>query len=598
MINTISKVWEILTSPQKLRAIALLGMVTIMAFFDALGVVSIVPFLSVLANPEIINSSPLVANLQQYYVFRDEPITASQLLFYLGAIVLLFFLLSLAFKAWTEFCLTRFALMCEYSLCSRIFSGYLRNSYSWFLSKNGNDLGKNILSEVSQVTHYVLLPLINLFAHGAVVLALSVTLFIFVGKYALVIGLGTLIIYSVIFNLLRKYIIRFGIERTAANQKRYAIVGEAFSSVKIVKASAFEEKYIRKFDEASRTYAVNQAAAISSGNLPRFAVEAAAISVMISLVLYFLFTEQSELKDIVPALGLYGLAGYRLLPSLQQIYKAFSNLQFANLSLEIVHRELPSLGGRCEKDINNEFNDSEEKALTFCRELKLVSLSYRHVGAAENSVSDISLVIPAGSKVGIIGGTGSGKTTLIDLVICLLEADGGSIEVDGTPINSENRRQWQRMIGYVPQHVSLLDDTVEANIAHGVPEEKIDSDRVRDSARIARAHDFISNDLEMGYKTIIGEQGARLSGGERQRLALARALYRNPKILVLDEATSALDNQTEREIIDKINNCLTGITVVMVAHRVNTLRNCNVVVELKKGKIVAMGDFGSVVKEY
>jgi ABC-type multidrug transport system fused ATPase/permease subunit len=287
---------------------------------------------------------------------------------------------------------------------------------------------------------------------------------------------------------------------------------------------------------------------------------------------------------------LYVYAGYRLLPALQQVYSASTQLRFVDLSLDRIYQDLKKL------------NVSEtKKALSNCKPIsleKLISLkniSFTYPGSTRLIIKNLNLNISANTTVGIIGSTGSGKTTTIDIMLGLLEAQKGKLEVDGQEITNFNLKSWQKSIGYVPQYIYLSDDTIASNIAFGIDTKSIDYNQIKKVAKIANLHDFVEKELPEKYQTIIGERGTRLSGGQRQRIGIARALYGKPKVLILDEATSSLDNETEKVVIDAIDNLDKKITIIMIAHRLNTIKKCDVIFKLDKGNLINSGTYNEIV---
>ena len=266
----------------------------------------------------------------------------------------------------------------------------------------------------------------------------------------------------------------------------------------------------------------------------------------------------------LPVISLYVFAGYRLLPALQNIYASLSRLSFCKASLDALTEDI--------KNLRPYKLNKNEKSLTFNKQIVLKNIFYNYPNASLTALKDINLKIPANNTVGFIGKTGSGKTTAIDIILGLLDPQQGKLQVDEEIITKENSKAWQRLIGYVPQHIYLSDDTVSANIAFGVNPEDIDQKAVEKASKIANLHQFIIDELPNQYQTTIGERGVRLSGGQRQRIGIARALYHDPKLLVLDEATSALDNETEQAVMEAVNNLNKDITIILIAHRQTQLK--------------------------
>jgi ABC-type multidrug transport system fused ATPase/permease subunit len=323
--------------------------------------------------------------------------------------------------------------------------------------------------------------------------------------------------------------------------------------------------------------------------MPRFALEAIAFGGMLLVILY-LMAQSGSFAAALPIVTLYAFAGYRLMPALQQIYGAVTQLKYAGPALKALHTDLVGLN-----PVEPYGKVLEPLHLNKCIELNTIVYQYPKANAP--ALNGINLSIPARSTVGLVGSTGSGKTTTVDLILGLLEPQEGTLCIDGQVVNASNRRQWQKSIGYVPQHIYLADDTVSANIAFGLAQEMMDQRAVERAAKIANLHDFVVQDMPQGYGTMVGERGVRLSGGQRQRIGIARALYHNPSVLVLDEATSALDNLTEQAVMEAVHNLSHSITIILIAHRLTTVRECDQIFLLEKGIVKSKGTFKQLVEK-
>jgi ATP-binding cassette, subfamily B, bacterial PglK len=586
-LQTFKKLLDLLTPPERRRAGALMGMVLVMAFLDMLGVASILPFVSVLTNPELVQTNSL---LKAAFIASSNIgiYTTEQFLFALGVLVFVLLVTSLAFKALTTYAQTRFALMREYSIGKRLVEGYLHQPYSWFLNRHSADLGKTILSEVSTVIHGGMLPLMTLMAQSTLALALLILLIIVDPLLALSVGVALGLAYAGFFVVMSDRIKRLGKERIRANQERFMAVSEAFGAAKEVKVGGLEHAYIQRFAKPAEIYAKAQATAQVIAQIPRFALEAIAFGGML-LVMLYLIAKNGSFADALPIIALYVFAAYRLMPALQQIYGAFTQLRFAGPALEALHRDFISL----------QATDAQQGDLTplpLTQAITMKQVSYSYPNAPQPALNCIDLSIPARRTVGFVGTTGSGKSTTVDLILGLIEPQEGHLSVDGKPISTTNRRQWQRSIGYVPQHIYLADDSVAANIAFGQQAKDIDQQAVERAAKIANLHEFVSKDLPQGYATAVGERGVRLSGGQRQRIGIARALYHNPQVLILDEATSALDNLTEQAVMEAVNNLGHNITVILIAHRLLTVRQCDRIYLMERGEVKAQGTFAELIE--
>jgi ABC-type branched-subunit amino acid transport system ATPase component len=308
------------------------------------------------------------------------------------------------------------------------------------------------------------------------------------------------------------------------------------------------------------------------------------------LVVLYLMGQDGGFASALPVMALYAFAGFRLLPALQQIYVSSTQLRFAGPALDALHGDLKKLG-------NFNLQTLPILPMRFTQSIELAHINYTYPNACKPALKDISLYIPANSTIGLVGSTGSGKTTAIDLILGLLEAQSGSLSIDGKDIDFNNRRQWQKSIGYVPQEIYLSDDTIASNIAFGINNKEIDMVAVERAATIANLHHFVIKDLPLGYQTNVGERGVRLSGGQRQRIGIARALYNSPQVLILDEATSALDNLTEHAVMEAVNNLNHEITIILIAHRLSTVRQCDQIFLLDTGVVSAKGTFDELISQ-
>ena len=574
-MQTLKKFLFLLSYHERKRAGLLLIMITIMALLDMIGVASILPFITVLTNPNLIETNTILNKMfKSSSIFGVE--NQQNFLFALGILIFALLIISLTFKALTTYAQVRFVQMREYSICKRLIEGYLRQPFDWFLSRHSSDLGKNILSEVSQVIGNGLNPLMELISKSLIAIALITLLVIVDPKFALIVGSTLGGAYLFIFYFIRKHLKKSGQKRLTNNQLRFVTISEAFGAVKEIKVGGLEEIYIKRFLTSAKIFAKTESSSQIIAQMPRFILEAIAFGGIVLLILYIM-SQTGSINNALPIISLYVFAGYRLMPAMQQIYTSSTQLTFVGPSLEKLYEDLKSL-----KIINE---NQDQGFLSFNKTIALKNIYYDYPNSSRTALKNINLTIPGKCTVGLVGATGSGKTTTVDIILGLLEAQKGTLEVDGKVITKQNVRSWQRSIGYVPQHIYLSDDTIAANVAFGVRPKDINQDLVEKATKIASIHKFIIDELPNQYQTTIGERGIRLSGGQRQRIGIARALYHSPKILILDEATSALDNQTEQVVMDAVNNLRKNITIILIAHRLNTIKNCDVIFELDEGQL-------------
>jgi ABC-type multidrug transport system fused ATPase/permease subunit len=584
-MQTFKKLFFLLTPLERKRASWLLMMIIIMALLDMIGVASILPFMAVLTNPGFIETNSILNTMfKASNIFGVENI--QQFLFALGTLVFLLLIISLIFKALTTYLQVRFIQMREYSISRRLVEGYLHHPYSWFLSRNSSELGKTILSEVEQLIDNGMRPLMELIAKGAVTIALITLLIIADPKLTLIVGLSLAASYLLIFYFVRNYLNRIGKERLKNNQLRFTSISEVFGAAKEVKVGGLEQSYVKRFSNSAQIFARTQASSIVIGQIPRFILEAIAFGGILLIILYIM-AQRGSFNSALPIVSLYVFAGYRLIPALQVIYVSFTQITFIGPSLDKLYDDL--------KNIKAFKENQDQGVFSFNKTITLKNICYNYPNSSRAALKDINLSIPAKSIIGLIGVTGCGKTTTVDIILGLLEPQKGTLEVDKKIITKKNSRSWQRSIGYVPQHIYLADDSVAANIAFGVDLIDIDQAAVERASKIANLHNFVIEELPKQYQTTVGERGVRLSGGQRQRIGIARALYHNPKLLILDEATSALDTQTEKAVMDAINNLGKDITIIIIAHRLNTVKRCDKIFLLEKGEIKNQGTFDELI---
>ena len=578
MLNTFSKILFLLSPKERNQAYFIIFITSVMALIDILGVISIMPFMAVLANPNLVETNfylKKIFDLSSFFSVKSD----QEFLFFLGILVFLILIFSLIFKAITTYIQIKFIQMRHYSIGKRLLEVYLSQPYSWYLNRHSADFGKIILSEINQIVGSLLTPIMELISKSILAIALIILVVLIDFEVALVVGSFFVFLYLLIFKLTGNFLLKIGKERLDDNKKRFIAVNDAFSSIKVTKITHRENYYINNFSVSTKKFSKNLASLSILSQIPRFALEGLAFGGLLMLTL-FLMSKKGSLGNTLPLITLYVFAAYRLLPAIQQIYSSINQLKFMRPALNSVHQDIKNLSSN-ETIFNNKNNN-----LSFKNEIVLKNIFYSYPNSKKKALSNISIKFPFKSTVGIVGKTGSGKTTLVDIILGLLEAEDGSFEVDSQKISQNNIKNWQKLIGYVPQDIYLSDCSIKENIALGMNAKDINLQQIENVSKIAKLHDFVINNLPDKYETVVGERGVRLSGGQRQRIGIARALYNNPKILILDEATSSLDNNTEKEVMDAIYKITDDITVIIVAHRLNTIKNCDKIFKLEDGKAI------------
>jgi ATP-binding cassette, subfamily B, bacterial PglK len=586
-MKNIRLIIQLLDIKERKNAINLFFLILLTAIIDSIGVFSVFPFVSLLMNPDFVETN----NFFKYLYAKASYINIqdySSFLFVFGIIVFFFLITSLLIRSITQFYQIRFIFFQEHYLSKRLMKKYLGQDYSWFLNNNSSELSRSIISEISSVVNLSLASIINLTAQ--IILAILIISVLMSVELIITscIFLILILFYFIIFFIFKKKITIFGKARLSSDKRRFYELNEAFSSIKIVKLKSLENIFLHNFSEASKEYADNASVASLIGFLPKYFIEMIVFGGLIVFSLVLILNERS-LVNYIPMISLYAFAGYRLIPSLQQIYSSITQFRFSKSMLINLHKNLISLD-----EIKLSYN-SEPKKIKLNKILELRNVSFNYPNTSKLILNNVNLKIPVYKKIGIIGSSGSGKTTLLDLIIGLLFPSSGSLFVDGVQINKKNNCYWQKNLGYVAQDVYLADASIALNIAFGCTNKNIDQSLVQKAAKEANIHDFIIS-LPNSYNTIVGERGVRFSGGEKQRIAIARALYNRPDVLVLDEATSSLDHATEKLIMDDIFNNNKNITIIKVAHRLNTLQNCDLIYHVKNRSIKFVGQYKDIIK--
>ena len=585
-MQNLKKISFLLSSEDRFRVVILIIMNLVMALIDMVGVASILPFIAILTNPEIIETNAILNKF--YLTSKNLGIdNEQQFLILTGFFVFLLLIVSISFKAFVSYIQVLYIKMCEHNIAVRLIEGYLFQPYSWFLNRNSAILGKSILSEVSGVIGKGLFPMMSLITNSCTTLTLFILLIVVEPKLTFIAIITIGIFYGLVYRFNLNLMSRVGNETFKANTERFKISTEAFGAFKEMKIGGLEDTYVNQFSKPSKIIAKNSGLWTVLNEVPRFTLEAVAFGGMILIILFFM-TITGDITKVLPIIALYAFAGYRLMPAMQKIYISFTSFRVVGPALDSLYNDLKNLKPK----IETKYKESVE----FNKNICLKNIHYNYPNASKTALKNINLKIPAKKTIGLVGATGSGKTTTVDVILGLLDAQKGTLEVDGNVININNKRAWQRSIGYVPQQIFLADNTVSANIAFGVDINDINQEQVEYAAKIANLHEFVINELPLKYQTTIGERGIRLSGGQRQRIGIARALYHKPKVLVLDEATSALDNLTEKAVMNAVYNSEKNVTKILVAHRLSTVKHCDIIYLFDKGELKAKGTFEELVE--
>lgn len=580
-MKKIEKILGILNLKEKKKAFNLLCLIIILAIFDMLGIASIMPFVGILLNPDLLSTNKYLVYLFEFSK-NFGVINTIDFTFFFGIVVFVLLIFTLILRTVVNYFQIHFTIMCEYRISKNLIENYLRQPYAWFLNQHSANLGKSIFSEVTQVMNFGVNPVIVLTSQLILVVGIIILLVMVNPMIAIISSSILSFSYGSFYFILKNFLHQAGVERAKSNRERFVALSESFGAIKDIKLAGLEENFISRFSNSALRLYKKDIWVQTTSQLPRYFIEGISFGGMIVLIL-ILISKNLTFESFIPLIALYTYAGYRLMPALQQIYAALTNLKAIGPPLENLYKDLKNL------EIPNKISSNKD-VMEFKNSIKLKNINFKYPYSEKNALKNVNMEIKSFSKIGVVGITGSGKTTIIDIILGLLEAESGSLKVDEKEITRDNVRLWQNGIGYVPQSIYLTDTSVASNIAFGEIDENINYKKVKEAAEIANIHDFIINDLPHGYNTEIGERGVRLSGGQRQRLGIARALYNNPQLIVFDEATSALDNITEKIVMDAIKNLNNQATIIIIAHRLSTVEDCDEIFYFENGKLIQKGD--------
>lgn len=570
-LSTFKKILAILTSAERRQLISILMMMVIGMFFELFGIAIVVPFISIVIQDDYVTKVPEVTLLLESL---GNPSHLSIVMSSLSLIVIIFAMknLFLMFLAWRQ---SLFSTKTMANLSNRLFDLYLHQPYTFHLQNNSAQLIRNTINEVQAFGIYGLNASLLLVSEISVLVGILILLLCFepVGTISAILMMG---IMGGIFHFFSKdKIFQWGEARQIHDGMKVKHIQQGLGGSKIVKLQGREKYFIEQYRFHAYASADVGQKQLLIGQIPRFLFEIMAIlalAILISVLIY----KDNTTENIMPILGLFALAAFRLMPSVNRIMLALQNLKYGTPIVDLLFKEVTLL-----KKVENDEDDNE---LAFKQELELKEVNFSYPNTNRKSINNISLCIKKGETIGFVGESGAGKSTIADIILGLLNPLSGQVLVDGVDIQNK-MRSWQTQIGYVPQSIYLTDDTLRRNIAFGLKDDEIDDEKVWSVLKMAQLDDFIKNSTD-GLETLVGERGVLLSGGQQQRIGIARALYHNPSVLLLDEATSALDNETEARFMETIEKLHSSKTIIIIAHRLSTVQNCNRVYTLKNGCLI------------
>lgn len=562
------------------------------SFLEMVGLGFVGPFSAMVTNPEYINSNLFIQGL---YV-KSSINSPEKFILYFGILTIIVFYIKSALSFFTQKSIAEFSHSLKGDLSFKLMKSYLSAPYTLHLSRNSADLVQSIVTYTDRFCIGLVLNLLTAISNGVVIIALA-TLLVSTNAVASF-GITLVLLLSLlILNPLKDKLAYWGKQGFDASAEIIRTLNHGLGGLKETRIIGCEPYFEAQMNLATKKYSVNMGLASGYSNLPRYVVEAVIISFLIVFAFLFVIFNQNDSQNITSIFGIFAIASIRLLPATGNTISCISVIRYDLHSLDVLYAELTvaeEVKSKNEELNNLPVNYSQPQSkLTFQSQIVIENLVHKYPNTQTNALDCINLTIKKGHSIGLIGKSGSGKTTLVDVLMGLLSPQSGDILVDGVSVK-DKIRAWQNLIGYVPQSIFLIDDTLERNIAFGVPDNQIDRQKVEAAVRTAQLSEVIEK-LPMGLNTTVGERGVLLSGGQRQRVGIARALYHEKEILVFDEATAALDNETE-QLVTEATKILGGSkTIIIIAHRLSTIEHCDRIYQLQEGKILKSGTYQQVV---
>ena len=582
IVNLITRLWMHIEIRRRRQFILLLLLMIFSSFAEIISIGALLPFLSVLTSPDILHSQPLIQPLINILGL----VSPEQLLIPLIIIFVITTLFAAAIRLLLLWSSSRLSFSTGADLSLDIYRRTLYQPYSVHISRNSSQVISAITTKTNTVIYNVLVPMVSLISAFIILVGILILL-IYLNPLIAIISFGGFgLIYLIIIKFTRKHLLIDGQIIARETTGLIKCLNEGLGGIRDVLIDGTQDIYSMLYKKADKPLRRAQASSFFITQSPRYLVEALGM-IFIAILAYFLVTQPYGITSAIPILGSLVLGAQRLLPQLQQFYSSWSSIRSAQSSLDDTLKLL-------DQSLLSFSNLKESNVIKFQESIFLNDIWFKYSKKNSWVFKNLSLTIKKGSRIGFIGKTGCGKSTLLDIVMGLLQPNKGDMKIDGESITASNSRSWQARIAHVPQTIFLADTTIEENIAFGVPVEKIDYSRVRSAAQQASIADIVESWPDK-YKTFVGERGVRLSGGQRQRIGIARALYKQADVIIFDEATSSLDSDTEKSVMNAIESLSKNLTLLIVAHRLTTLKKCTHIVELANGSIKRVGSYRQIV---
>jgi ATP-binding cassette, subfamily B, bacterial PglK len=586
MFKIIKQLFLLLTPLQRRNFYYLQCLVIVMAIMEIVGVASIIPFMALIGDVSQLQEDSIFGNL-----FLASGITSEfKFVLIVGLIVLIMLIIASLTSIFTIWRLTKFSHNTGAELADRLYSHYLTQDWLFHASGNSSNLTKKIATETPRTTQGVIVQLMQMNAKVVLALFVTITIFIYDPKVAIS---GFLIFssaYLIIFSLVQKRLQNNGKNISEVYQERFTLMNEGFGGIKDILLLGRDSDFIKRFKHSGQRMAYGLSNNAALAQAPRYLIELVAFGSIILLVIYLFISHNGDLGAILPSISVYAIASIKILPAFQQIYSSIADIRANFAAFESIHKDLV--------DSSEALSLKAKKYETIPapkQQILIENVTFKYEAKDKPVLNGLHMDIPINSTVGIVGPSGSGKSTLIDILLGLIQPHEGHLKIDNIIIDNKNRRSWQNRIGFVAQSIFLSDRTFAENVAFGISKDQINFDRVKKALEMAHLDDLVDS-LENGINTNVGERGVQLSGGQRQRIGIARALYHEADVLIFDEATSSLDGITEQMIMEAINKFSGQKTIILIAHRLKTVKDCDKLFFINNGQVTDSGTYDELIE--
>ena len=589
MYKLLKELFRLLTPSQRKRFYVLQILITLVAIFEIFSVASIIPFMALVADMNQLQEDVFIAQVYQSSGITSE----TQFMFLMGLCVLTILIISSLISIFTIWKLSMFAFSVGSEISDRLYTYYLRQDWLFHSEGSSAQLTKKIATETVRVTGGILVPLMHLNAKVVLALLMITSIFIYDAKVAIVGAIIFTLTYYTLIIAVKSRLESYGSATTEVMEQRFRLMNEGFGGIKDLLLLGRDYDFIKRFNKTGIFLAFSQGTGTALIQAPRYLIELLAFGSLILLILYLLISYDGDLSVILPILTLYAVGAIKLLPAFQQIYQSISVINTNTAAFDEIREDLKNIKLA---ELQTLKAKDKHSYLYPKKQLALKDISFTYPNKDKKVLNQINISIPARSIIGIVGPSGAGKSTIIDVLLGLIKPQQGHLAVDDTVIDDHNRRSWQNSIGFVAQNIFLSEGTIAENVAFGLPNEEINLEQVQKALNLASLEEFCET-LSDGIHTKVGERGVQLSGGQRQRIGIARALYHKVEVIVFDEATSSLDGITEKQIMEAIHGLSGHNTIILIAHRLKTVQNCDQIYFIENGRINDQGTYDELIEK-